>query len=357
MRTSSNGPFLLTGGAGFIGCALARRLVQRGWGPIYIADNLHQQVHPTRRLPQRVPREAIFLPFDVSQDAPWEAVLNLVRPRCVVHLAAETGTGQSLTQASRHALVNVVGTAQLLDALTRTAIIPDHLLLTSSRAVYGEGLWSSDGQVHAPSVRRHSDLAAGRWLPIGLKEALPLAARQDRTPANPTSVYGATKLAQEQLMRVWAASTGSKLSILRFQNVYGPGQSIANPYTGIVTLFAQQAKNRQTIDIYEDGEIIRDFVFIDDVTTALERCIELPPDDERLLDIGSGSATTVLELGRLVANIYGAPEPMISGRFRDGDVRAAWADITLSKEAIGFSPSVTLEDGLKQLVTWMEDER
>jgi dTDP-L-rhamnose 4-epimerase len=158
-------------------------------------------------------------------------------------------------------------------------------------------------------------------------------------------------------MRVWAASTGSKLSILRFQNVYGPGQSIANPYTGIVSLFAQQAKNRQVIDIYEDGDIIRDFVFIDDVTTALERCIELLPDDERLLDIGSGSATTVLELGRLVANIHGAPEPMISGRFRDGDVRAAWADITLSKEAIGFSPSVTLEDGLKQLVTWMEDEQ
>jgi dTDP-L-rhamnose 4-epimerase len=358
MRTSVSGPFLLTGGAGFIGCALVQRLVQRGWGPIYVADNLHQQVHPARGLPERVPKEATFLPFDVSQNDTWEAMLNAVRPRCIVHLAAETGTGQSLTQASRHALVNVVGTAQLLDALTRTALIPDSLLLASSRAVYGEGLWSStDGQVHAPGVRRHSDLAAGRWLPVGLTDVQPLAARHDHTPTNPTSVYGATKLAQEQLMRVWAASTGAKLSILRFQNVYGPGQSLANPYTGIVSLFAQQAKNHQTIDIYEDGEIIRDFVFIDDVTAALERCIELPPDDERLLDIGSGSATTVLELGRLVAGIYGAPEPLVSGRFRDGDVRAAWADIAISREAIGFSPSVTLEDGLKQLVTWMEDER
>jgi dTDP-L-rhamnose 4-epimerase len=345
---------LVTGGAGFIGTALARRLLRNQATAVWVADSLHPQVHPGRQIPAALPPEARFLPFDVTQEGAWDALLSRVQPTCVVHLAAETGTGQSLTEATRHASVNVVGTTQLLDALGRAAIVPEHLVLASSRAVYGEGTWeSSDGTFH-PGVRKHDDLSAGQWIPrvpgTGLR---PLPASADRTVANPTSVYGATKLAQEHILRAWVAARGSRLSVLRLQNVYGPGQSLTNAYTGIVTLFARQARAGETIDIYEDGGITRDFVFIDDVAEAIERCIQVPPAHDRLLDIGSGTPTTIMELGETLAHKLHAPGPRVSGRFRDGDVRAAWADITRAREEIGYEPRTSLASGLDQLLEWM----
>ncbi len=348
------GPIVVTGGAGFIGCALAQHLVDAGEGDVWVADNLHPQVHPASRVPAALPNAVTFVPFDVTQESAWDALLGVAEPRAIVHLAAETGTGQSLTEASRHALVNVVGTTRLLDALTRARRRPDHIVLASSRAVYGEGLWLSGEVAVSPGARRHEDLAQGCWLPADLHRPRPRAARADLTPPNPTSVYGATKLAQEHLLRSWTAAMGTRLSIVRLQNVYGPGQSLTNAYTGIVTLFARQARARATIELFEDGEIIRDFVFVDDVVDALARCLADPPERERLLDIGSGVPTTISDLGTALAQIYGAPPPVVSGRFRDGDVRAAWADVALATREIGFRPSVDLHDGLARLLTWME---
>ena len=349
---------LITGGAGFIGCALSEVLVRAG-AKVVAVDVLHPQVHTAPGRPRRLPAEVDLLPMDVASAGNWDAVLQLVRPDTVVHLAAETGTGQSLTEATRHATVNVVGTSQMLDAFTRHDVRPAHIVLASSRAVYGEGLWRTDeGRVFAPGPRRHADLQASRWDPVtpAGESVSPLANRVDETPARPTSIYGATKLTQELMCSAWTAATDVSLSVLRLQNVYGPGQSLMNAYTGIVTLFARLAKQGDALDVYEDGRIIRDFVYIDDVIAALASAIDRPPEGERFVDIGAGAATTIEELAGATAAHYGAPSPVISGRFRAGDVRAAFADTSSAQSELQYRPAWPLSRGLETLFTWIDEE-
>jgi len=348
---------LITGGAGFIGCELSATLVDSGHR-VTVMDVLHPQVHKEPGLPARLHPDVQFLPVDVTSGPSWAATLHTLTPDCVVHLAAETGTGQSLTEGSRHATVNVVGTTRMTDALGRAGVTPAHVVLASSRAVYGEGLWESDGQVFSPGVRSHADLEAGRWEPVGggAGTAVPLASRAATTPTAPTSIYGATKLAQEHILGAWTSAMGASLSVLRLQNVFGPGQAVGNPYTGIVTLFARQALANEVIDIYEDGEIVRDFVYIDDVVSALAAAIEQPPEHQRSVDIGSGRGTTVAELARLMAGRMGAPEPTVTGKFRDGDVRAAFADISSAADELGWHPQRSFEDGLTSLLEWMDGD-
>jgi len=347
---------LITGGAGFIGSRLGARLVAAG-DRVLALDVLHPQVHSAPGRPADLDRAVELLPVDVTSASSWDAVLRLARPDVVVHLAAETGTGQSLDQATRHGSVNVVGTTQLCDALTRVEHRPDHLVLASSRAVYGEGAWqAADGTVALPPPRRHDDLAAGRWEPVDA-DGTPLtvlAQRAATVQPRPANVYAATKLAQEHILGAWAAAREVPLTTLRFQNVYGPGQSLTNSYTGIVTLFCRVAKAGEAINVYEDGLMLRDFVFVDDVVSALVDSIDQPPDVSRLLDIGCGRATTLLAAAELIAALYGAPAPRVSGMFRDGDVRSAYADVADAKAELGWTPSWSLEDGLGALVAWVD---
>lgn len=343
---------LVTGGAGFIGCELSARLVAEGHR-VVVVDVLHPQVHRHKGRPARLPEAAILYPLDVTCGAAWQALLSLEDPDWIVHLAAETGTGQSLTEASRHALVNVVGTARMIDALYACSLMPEHILLASSRAVYGEGLWQAGDIIFAPSPRRHKDLEAQRWDPVaptGASELVPLPHRAGTTPVGPTSVYGATKFAQEGMLASWTAAMGSSLSILRLQNVYGPGQSPSNAYTGIVTLFVQQALRGDTLEIFEDGQILRDFVFIDDVIEAMTAALHHPPATSQIFDVGSGQSTTIEQLAALTARLLDAPTPRITGRFRDGDVRAASADVTEMQRVLDLLPQTDLEHGLKALI-------
>jgi len=348
---------LITGGAGFIGCELSASLIGRGHR-VTVMDVLHRQVHTGHGLPARMHTGVTFLPVDVTSASSWSATLRTVTPDCVVHLAAETGTGQSLTEGSRHAAVNVLGTTRLTDALGSAGVVPSHVVLASSRAVYGEGRWEDDGRVFSPGVRSHADLEAGRWDPVGPDggRATPLASAATTTPPAPTSIYGATKLAQEHILGAWTSAMGSALSVLRLQNVFGPGQSVGNPYTGIVTLFARQARDDEVIDVYEDGEIVRDFVFIEDVVSALAAAVERPPATHRVVDIGSGRGTTVTGLARMMAERMGAPDPKVSGKFRDGDVRAAFADVTAAADELDWRPQRTLDEGLTALLAWMDKE-
>jgi len=321
-------------------------------------DVLHPQVHPGRARPLSLPASIPLLTGDVTNARDWDAVLRLIQPDQIVHLAAETGTGQSLSEATRHGSVNVVGTTQLIDALTRTGFVPAQLVLASSRAVYGEGAWRLDDRVLYPGPRSHRRLLAGLWDPEvpGDGNAVPIASSAGRTETRPTSVYAATKLSQEHVLGAWATSRDTALSILRLQNVYGPGQSLSNPYTGIVSLFAVRAGARLPLEVYEDGRIVRDFVFIDDVVEALRIAIENPPSRPRVLDIGSGVATTIYDLASRLADLCHAPAPVIVGRFRDGDVRAASCDISQAEKDLSWEPSWTLERGLPMLLEWIKDQ-
>ncbi|GAA2115208.1 NAD-dependent epimerase/dehydratase family protein [Nocardioides bigeumensis] len=344
---------LVTGGAGFIGCALAERLAAAAdrW---VVVDDLHPQVHASRARPDALTEAAELVVADVTDPHTWDTVLDDVRPDVVVHLAAETGTAQSLSESSRHALVNVVGTTQLLDGLTRVAHLPQHVVLTSSRAVYGEGTWQrADGTTYQPAGRTHAQLAAAQWDFPGARH---LASSVLSTTPNPGNVYGATKLAQEHVLAAWTGSHDVDLSVLRLQNVYGAGQSLTNPYTGIVTLFSRLARKGTSIPLYEDGEITRDFVHIDDVADALAAAIADPPaDGRRALDIGSGERTTIRDLATVIASFHSAPAPHVTGEFRDGDVRHAACDVSPALRELGWAPRVSLAEGIGRLQEWMAD--
>jgi dTDP-L-rhamnose 4-epimerase len=344
---------LVTGGAGFIGCAISQRLAP-GAASYVVVDNLHPQVHATRSRPPALHAAAELVTADVVARSTWDDLFGRFRPTTVIHLAAETGTGQSLTEATRHGSVNVVGTTQLTDALGRHGIDPTHVVLSSSRAIYGEGAWRGmDGALVYPGPRTRQQLEREQWDFPGLVHESSAAGR---THPSPTSVYGATKLAQEHILSAWAGALKVPLSVFRFQNVYGPGQSLTNSYTGIVSLFCRMARSGKSIPVYEDGEITRDFVFIDDVADAIAAAVASPPTGARTCDVGSGVETTVRELANRIASLYGAPAPHVCGKFRDGDVRRASCDIATTVEALGWAPRWSLERGLEALRRWIDEQ-
>jgi dTDP-L-rhamnose 4-epimerase len=345
------GTVLVTGGAGFIGCALSARLAELAdrW---IVLDNLHPQVHATRERPDALHPAAELIVGDVTDPAAWSDLLLTARPDVVVHLAAETGTAQSLHEASRHADVNVLGTTTMLDAFGAVDHVPAHFVLSSSRAVYGEGEWQrSDGSTFLPGQRSHAQFERGQW---DFEGATSLPSEATCTWPSPTSVYGATKLAQEHILSAWTGANDSALTVLRFQNVYGPGQSLTNPYTGIVSLFSQLAMRGETIGVYEDGLITRDFVYIDDVADALAAVVTQVPDQvHSTFDIGSGVATTILELASELARFHGAPAPTVNGLYRDGDVRHAACDISRSLSVLDWAPKWSVQQGMSALQEWI----
>lgn len=352
---------LITGGAGFIGTRLSAALLEDGHR-VAVLDALHPQVHADGEWPAHLPVAVARHRVDVTDADGVDHVLRAERPDVVVHLAAETGTGQSLTEARRHGLVNVVGTTTLLDAMTRTRHVPQHLLLASSRAVYGEGRWrEQDGQSFYASVRGAEELALGRWDPVGPSGShVPVAPEPQlagTVEPRPVSVYAATKLAQEHVLHAWTSAMGVPLTVLRLQNVYGAGQSLANPYTGVLTVFAQEALEGNALDVYEDGRILRDFVHVSDVVSAFRRALRRTASGSLVLDIGSGAPTTLHEVAALIADLAGAPEPIVSGRYRLGDVRAAWTDVSAARDALDWAPTTTLRSGVDDLIAWIRRSR
>ncbi len=344
---------LITGGAGFIGTRVAARLLSQGH-EVLLADNFHPQVH-TPIHHADIPEGAVVLPFDVTHRPSWDALLHRHRPQVIIHLAAETGTGQSLAEATRHSSTNVVGTTQMTDALLAAGVTPEHIVLASSRAVYGDGEWTDANGTFAPEPRTHEELLAQQWDPSRPDggPATPLPSAAAITAPRPGNIYAATKLAQEHVLGAWCAATGSALSVLRLQNVYGPGQSLGNSYTGVLTLFARLATDHQQIDVYEDGEMLRDFVFVDDVASAITTAASrVPARGRRTVDIGSGQGDTLLAVAQRIAALRGAPEPAVSGRFRDGDVRAAFCSIDAATSELGYGPEWSLDRGLPALLDW-----
>ena len=342
---------LVTGGAGFIGCAISRDLAD-AFDHVVALDNMHPQIHPSQERPAALDERVELHRLDVAVAEDWDSLLTEAAPEVIVHLAAETGTGQSLTQASRHASVNVVGTTQMLDALVRHEIRPERIVLASSRAVYGEGRWTdAEGRPSYPGQRTHAMLEAGQWDFAGLTPSVQSSTTVKASPAN---VYAATKFCQENLVTSWCGSFGVTPVLYRLQNVYGPGQSLINPYTGIVSLFARLARAGESIPVYEDGRIVRDFVFIDDVASAIVAGVLRSPAAVLPYDIGLGERTTIMQIAQAIAEHYGAPAPHVTGQFRDGDVRAAWADTARARQMLDWEPRVGVTEGINRLCDWID---
>lgn len=351
--THTGGSVLVTGGAGFIGCAISPYLAEN-FDRIVVVDNLHPQIHSSGERPAALAPEAELVVADITLAETWDNVLQDVAPDVVIHLAAETGTGQSLEESTRHAHVNVVGTTQMLDGLNRSGKLPRRIVLSSSRAVYGEGAWRrADGSLFYPGQRTSATLDQAQW---DFPDAAPTAMKAPETSPAPASVYGATKLAQENILRTWANAYGVETVVLRLQNVYGPGQSLINPYTGIMSLFCRMAKSGKSIPLYEDGEVRRDFILIDDIASAIVAAAVSDAAPQEPLDIGSGEFQTIGTAARLIAKHYGAPEPHVTGQYRQGDVRHAWADISAAERVLGWTPKFDLAQGIDRLANWIDEQ-
>lgn len=342
---------LITGGAGFIGCAISESLLQ-AFNRVVVVDNLHPQIHESGERPEGLAAGVELITADITDAAVWDKVLPEVKPDVVIHLAAETGTGQSLEEATRHTHVNVVGTSQLLDGFIRNKALPRRIVLTSSRAVYGEGAWrDAEGSVFYPGQRTSETLDQSEW---DFPGAEPTAMDASIVFPAPVSVYGATKLAQENILLAWAKSYGVESVILRLQNVYGPGQSLINPYTGIMSLFCRMAMGGRSIPLYEDGEVRRDFILIDDVASAVVAAATSAQTPGKPVDIGSGEFQTIGTAAETIAARYGAPAPHVTGQYRQGDVRHAWADISAAREILGWEPRFNLQQGIARLADWID---
>ena len=350
---------LITGGAGFIGQRLARSLLKQDV-QVRILDNFSPQIHATNILPFDLESSVDLIKADVRDREAMKNALNGVD--CVVHLAAETGTGQSMYEISRYFDVNVQGTAVLLDLLQNDSAGENvkNIVLASSRATYGEGAYicETHGVVY-PNQRTREALELAQFEPTCpyCNLEVKLSPTLESAPFKPMSMYGLTKQVQEQAILLFAQTRGINAFGLRYQNVYGPGQSLKNPYTGILAVFSNLARQNQNIEIYEDGLESRDFVFIDDVVEATVRAALYEGNFVGAINVGSGVPTTVLQVAEAVKTFFKSNSNVaVTGAFRLGDIRHNIADITKLKEVLNFIPSVTFNDGLAQFLSWAHSQ-
>jgi len=346
---------LITGGAGFIGSNLTRKLVDKGF-KVTILDNLSKQIHSdSLHLYLSVKDIATFIKGDVRNKSDWQKALK--NQHAVIHLAAETGTGQSMYEISRYTEVNVLGTAHLLDILANENHSVKKIIIASSRSIYGEGKYfcENDGVVY-PNQRQDICTAKGEFEIICSKcsEPLKLLATDEESKIHPSSIYGITKQLQEQMILLMGKTLNIPVVALRYQNVYGPGQSLSNPYTGILSIFSTRLLNGNDIDIYEDGYQSRDFVFIDDVVSATILALEKKELNSQIFNVGSGVATSVSEVADLLKSLYNSNMKIsVSGKYRLGDIRHNYADLSNIKDVLGFSPKFDFISGITLFVNWV----
>ncbi|MEX3016830.1 NAD-dependent epimerase/dehydratase family protein [Gymnodinialimonas hymeniacidonis] len=344
---------VITGGAGFIGTRLASKLAHDGHD-VSILDNLHAQIHGALPKPVVVPGVSYFR-SDIRDLSTARSVLE--HAEAIYHFAAETGTGQSMYRIEPYVSVNELGTAHLLQTLSDLPRTDRQIILASSRSVYGEGAYrrvDGTGGIMRPGARSLAALSAGQFeFKASDGVALEPIATPESLPFNPGSVYAATKASQELLLQAGCAAVGARLSILRLQNVYGEGQSLQNPYTGIISIFYNRARQGLGIPLYEDGIPSRDFVHVDDVVAAFEGLLGRDMPHGTVLNVGSGQATSIAELADTLCRTAQFDVPIeVTGKFRLGDIRHNWADLTETQRLLDFVPSVDLETGLQRFVDW-----
>jgi dTDP-L-rhamnose 4-epimerase len=354
---------LITGGAGFIGSHLALKLLSVGYS-VTVLDKLSKQIHgdnPESESPlyNLIKDKVNFVKGSVNRKSDWlKAIKN---QDIIVHLAAETGTGQSMYDINKYVDINIKGTALMWDILTNSKHNVKKVIVASSRAIYGEGkyLCDSHGVVY-PFSREDRDMSQGDFnvkCPVCLRNVSMQATTED-SAKHPTSVYGFTKQAQEELSMIVGKSLNIPVVVFRYQNVYGPGQSLSNPYTGILSIFSTRIKNGNSISIFEDGLESRDFVFIDDVVDATIKGIKLDEANFECFNVGSGCLTDVMTVASTLMEKIGVSGDLkITGNYRLGDIRSNYADLTKINKVLGFSPKITFSEGIRLFVTWVNSQQ
>ena len=354
---------LITGGAGFIGSNLALRLLKENF-EVTVLDNLSPQIHgdepdTTSPLYRSIKNKVKFIRGTVTSKADWEKAI--ADNQVIVHFAAETGTGQSMYEIARYTEVNIQGTALMLDFLANNPNQVEKVVIASSRSIYGEGKYYAEeiDQYVYPKHRTSAFMDAGDFevkYP-GCQKRLKLVATDEDSKIHPSSVYGITKQNQEQMIMTVCPTIGIAPVAFRYQNVYGPGQSLSNPYTGILSIFSTLIKNGKAINIFEDGLESRDFVFIDDVVNATYLGITKEAANNEIFNVGTGVAVDVMTVAKVLVEKYNKPVPLnITGNYRLGDIRHNFADITKISSVLGFKPTVDFEMGIGAFSNWVNGQ-
>lgn len=352
---------LITGGAGFIGSNLALKLIEKGYN-VTVLDNLSPQIHgdnpvETSPLYISIKDKVKFIFGTVTNVNDWK--LALEGQDAIVHYAAETGTGQSMYEVKKYVDVNVGGTAILLDLLVNTPHSIKKVVVASSRSIYGEGKYlSAELGVVYPTQRKAVDLDQGDFeVHYPGSSSLKLVGTDEESKIHPSSVYGITKQNQEQMVLTVCPTIGIKGVAFRYQNVYGPGQSLKNPYTGILSIFSTQIKNGNGINIFEDGKESRDFVYIDDVVDATILGLEKNEANNQVFNVGTGIATDVLTVAEELMRNFGIDVSItVSGSYRLGDIRHNYADLSKIKNLLGFEPKIDFVQGIKNFTNWVNTQ-
>lgn len=348
---------LITGGFGFIGRAIIRQLLSDSESSIVVIDKLLPQIHGEHPEFSELENhcQIRFIKDDIANLN--NHVDNFDDVETIIHLAAETGTGQSMYEIENYYKTNVQSTAILLEAIVKNkSFKPKRILLSSSRSIYGEGAYvcpKTGKKRYYPDTRRAEDMRAGNFdFSIeGVK--LEAVSTLETDYLSPKSIYAASKLAQENICRVACEALGVDFIALRLQNVYGPGQSLRNPYTGIISIFTNILRQGGEINVYEDGMESRDFVFVDDVASVFIEAMDINIKSPAFFNVGMGFASTVLDLvDAIEVKMDAKGSHFISGDFRPGDIRHAFADITALKANFKNIPTIGLIEGIERTIDW-----
>jgi len=340
---------LVTGGAGFIGTYVVSSLLKAGHN-VRVLDSLIDQVHPAGQPVNPILDHVEFINGDVRD--PDAVAVALRGADKLVHLAAEVGVGQSMYAIDRYVSVNDHGTAVLLQALIRHRV--ERIVVASSMSIYGEGRYvTQDGRIVDDAVRRVGD---GSWNPPGPQgePLIPVATPEEKRPVL-ASVYAISKYVQERLTLTMAGAYGMQAVALRLFNVYGAGQALSNPYTGVLAIFASRLLNGQRPMVFEDGKQRRDFVHVEDVASAFMQALDEPAADGGVFNIGSGRSVNVAEIATQFAAAMGRPDlqPEITGKARIGDIRNCFADISLAERVLRFQPRRGFADSFGEIADWV----
>jgi dTDP-L-rhamnose 4-epimerase len=342
---------LITGGAGFVGRHVAKALLEQGHR-VRALDSLIEQVHPRLERPDELDPEVELIVGDIRDEAKVLAALNGVDK--VIHLAAEVGVGQSMYAIDRYTSVNDYGTAVLFQQLIDRPV--QRVVVASSMSIYGEGLYRSAGGDLMQDVVRGPRNADGSWDPLDHdgRPLIPVPTPETKQPAL-KSVYAINKYVQERLTLTLTAQYGMESCALRLWNIYGPGQALSNPYTGVLAIFASRIANGQAPMVFEDGQQRRDFVHVSDVARAFLLALERPEANGEVFNIGSGVDRTVEEVARLQAASMGRADiaPRITQQARAGDIRHNIPDLSKAREGLGYEARQDFSEGLEELAEWV----